>query len=61
LVDETGRSNKLTTIKVKYADLITIDLSQFDLLGGKERLAEQLKGAVREVGMFAISQLTFSG
>jgi hypothetical protein len=37
-------------ITVKYADLVTIDLSEFDQPGGKEKLAAQLKDAVHEVG-----------
>lgn len=53
LVEEI-RSDKLTISEVKYADLVTIDLSQFDLPGGQEKLAQQLKDAVREVGKFAI-------
>lgn len=51
---EVIRSDKLTAIEVKYADLVTIDLSQFDLPGGQEKLAQQLKDAVREVGKSAI-------
>jgi hypothetical protein len=35
---------------VKYTDLVTIDLSEFDRPGGKEKLAAQLKNAVHEVG-----------
>ncbi|XWW93317.1 hypothetical protein V2A60_001249 [Cordyceps javanica] len=34
---------------IKYADLVTIDLGEFDTPGGKERLAAQLKDAVHNV------------
>jgi hypothetical protein len=36
--------------KVDWADLVTLDLSQFDTLGGKQRLADQLNNAVHKVG-----------
>ncbi|KAK6541608.1 hypothetical protein TWF694_007408 [Orbilia ellipsospora] len=39
---------------VKYADLVTIDLEEFDKPGGPERLAAQLKDAAHEVGFFYI-------
>ena len=35
---------------VDYADLVTLDLSEFDQPGGKEKLAAQLKDAAHEVG-----------
>ena len=35
---------------VDWADLVTLDLSQFDLPGGKQKLANQLKDAVHKVG-----------
>lgn len=37
-------------IKVDWADLVTLDLSQFDVPGGKEKLAKQLDDAVHKVG-----------
>ncbi|KAE8150219.1 hypothetical protein BDV25DRAFT_154822 [Aspergillus avenaceus] len=40
---------------LKYADLVTIDLSEFDRPGGKEKLAAQLKTAVHEVGFFYVT------
>ncbi|KAE8377487.1 hypothetical protein BDV26DRAFT_211296 [Aspergillus bertholletiae] len=40
---------------LKYADLVTIDLSEFDRPGGKEKLAAQLKDAVHEVGFFHVT------
>ena len=41
---------KLTKTSVDWADLVTLDLSQFDAPGGKERLAKQLDHAVNKVG-----------
>jgi hypothetical protein len=35
---------------VDWADLVTLDLSQFDVPGGKQKLANQLKDAVHNVG-----------
>jgi len=35
---------------VDWADLVTLDLSQFDAPGGKEKLAKQLDHAVHKVG-----------
>ncbi|KAA8647687.1 hypothetical protein EYZ11_010140 [Aspergillus tanneri] len=40
---------------LKYTDLVTIDLSEFDRPGGKEKLAAQLKDAVHEVGFFYVT------
>ncbi|KMK58779.1 2OG-Fe(II) oxygenase family oxidoreductase, putative [Aspergillus fumigatus Z5] len=40
---------------IKYADLVTIDLSEFDQPGGKEKLAAQLKDVVHEVGFFYVT------
>jgi hypothetical protein len=37
-------------IKVDGADLVTLDLSQFDTPGGKQKLADQLNNAVHNVG-----------
>lgn len=37
---------------VDWADLVTLDLSQFDVPGGKQKLANQLKDAVHNVGPF---------
>lgn len=42
--------NCLWSFAVDWADLVTLDLSQFDTSGGKQRLAEQLKDAVHRVG-----------
>ena len=40
---------------MEWADLITLDLSQFDTPGGKQRLAAQLRDAVHNVGFFYIT------
>ncbi|EPS37614.1 hypothetical protein H072_8640 [Dactylellina haptotyla CBS 200.50] len=45
---------------VKYADLVTIDLSEYDTPGGPQRLAAQLKDAVHEVGFFYIKNFGLS-
>lgn len=37
---------------VDWAELITLDLSQFEKPGGKEELVKQLEHAVRHVGEF---------
>lgn len=36
---------------VDWADLVTLDFSQYDLPGGKQKLAEQLKDAVHKIGI----------
>lgn len=33
-----------------WAELITLDLSEFDKPGGKQKLATQLKDAIHKVG-----------
>jgi hypothetical protein len=43
-------THKLTQKQVDWADLVTLDLSQFDAPGGKEKLAAQLDHAVNKVG-----------
>jgi isopenicillin N synthase-like dioxygenase len=40
---------------VEWADLVTLDLSQFDAPGGKQKLANQLRDAVHKVGFFYVS------
>lgn len=47
--------NASECITVKYADLVTIDLSEFDQPGGKEKLAAQLKDVVHEIGFFYVT------
>jgi isopenicillin N synthase-like dioxygenase len=49
-----------TTADLDWADLITLDLSQFDQPGGKEKLAAQLKDAIRAVGFFYIINVGLS-
>lgn len=39
-----------TTYDLDWADLATLDLSKFNELGGKEKLAEQLHNAIRQIG-----------
>ncbi|KIX03691.1 uncharacterized protein Z518_07244 [Rhinocladiella mackenziei CBS 650.93] len=40
---------------LEWADLVTLDLSQFDTPGGKEALASQLFDAVNRIGFFYIT------
>jgi isopenicillin N synthase-like dioxygenase len=42
---------------VDWADLVTLDLSQFDVPGGKTKLAAQLDKAIQEVGFFYITNI----
>ncbi|OJJ35459.1 hypothetical protein ASPWEDRAFT_510244 [Aspergillus wentii DTO 134E9] len=44
-----------TKHKLKYADLITLDMADFDRPGGKERLAAQLKETAHKTGFFYIT------
>lgn len=37
-----------------WADLVTLNLSQFDQPGGKQKLATQLRDAVHNVGFFYV-------
>lgn len=41
-----------TSAELDWADLVTLDLSEFDRPGGKERLAAQLTHAIHNVGFF---------
>ncbi|KAJ5375798.1 hypothetical protein N7517_007804 [Penicillium concentricum] len=50
---ETGK-------QLNYADLVSLDLSEFDLPGGKQRLAEQLKESVHKVGFFYVTNIGLS-
>lgn len=43
-----------TKYDIDWADLVTLDFSQYDLPGGKQKLAEQLKDAVHKIGFFYI-------
>lgn len=40
----------LIETKVDWADLATLDLSQYDTPGGKQKLAAQLFDAIQNVG-----------
>ena len=37
-----------------WADFVTLDLSQFDAPGGKQKLANQLRDAVHQIGFFYV-------
>jgi isopenicillin N synthase-like dioxygenase len=43
-----------TTANLEWASLVTLDLSEFDRPGGKEKLASQLKDAIHKIGFFYI-------
>ena len=49
-----------TTADLDWADLITIDLSQFDKPSGKAKLAAQLKTAISTVGFFYVTNFGLS-
>ncbi|KAI8627212.1 2OG-Fe(II) oxygenase superfamily protein [Xylariaceae sp. FL1651] len=40
--------------ELDWAELATLDLSQFDAPGGKQRLANQLRDAVHQIGFFYV-------
>ncbi|OQO13741.1 hypothetical protein B0A48_01971 [Cryoendolithus antarcticus] len=44
-----------STHDLDWAELVTLDLSHFDAPGGKQRLANQLRDAVQNVGFFYIT------
>ncbi|KAL4796124.1 hypothetical protein BDV19DRAFT_398425 [Aspergillus venezuelensis] len=46
-----------TSHNLKYASLTTIDLSEFDKPGGKEKLAAQLKDAAHDIGFFYVKNI----
>ncbi|KAK2020710.1 flavonol synthase [Colletotrichum zoysiae] len=43
-----------TKHELDWAELVTLDLSQFDAPGGKERLAVQLRDAAHQIGFFYV-------
>lgn len=43
-----------------WADLATIDLSTFDEIGGKQKLAKQLDEAIKNNGFFAVINSGFN-
>ncbi|OQD86073.1 hypothetical protein PENANT_c008G04769 [Penicillium antarcticum] len=49
-----------TSLDLDWADLATLDLSQFDLPGGKTRLATQLFDAIQNIGFFYITNFGLS-
>lgn len=44
---------EITDKVVPWAELVTLDLSQYDQPGGKEELVKQLDHAVRHVGEYS--------
>ncbi|CAJ2512726.1 Uu.00g008450.m01.CDS01 [Anthostomella pinea] len=44
-----------TKYELDWADLVTLDLSQFDQPGGKQKLATQLFEAIQKIGFFYIT------
>ncbi|KAH9904427.1 Clavaminate synthase-like protein [Xylariomycetidae sp. FL2044] len=49
-----------TKYELDWADLVTLDLSQFEQPGGKERLAKQLFDAIQRIGFFYITNFGLS-
>nr|XP_019009524.1 uncharacterized protein I206_06173 [Kwoniella pini CBS 10737]OCF48305.1 hypothetical protein I206_06173 [Kwoniella pini CBS 10737] len=49
-----------TTAELEWAELVNLDVSQFDQPGGKEALAKQLKYALHNVGFFYVSNFGLS-
>ncbi len=47
------RTISLICMTVDWADLVTLDLSQFDQPGGKQKLANQLFEAIQKIGGFS--------
>ncbi|CAI7662109.1 unnamed protein product [Penicillium bialowiezense] len=47
-------------VPVKFADIATIDLAEYDRPGGRQRLARQLKQHVHELGFFYITNIGLS-
>jgi isopenicillin N synthase-like dioxygenase len=48
------QSIPVTKSNLNWASLVTLDLSEFDRVGGKEKLASQLKQAIHDIGFFYI-------
>ena len=44
----------VTQAQLDWADLVTLDLEDFDRPGGKDRLAKQLFDAVQNIGFFYV-------
>ncbi|CRK27009.1 hypothetical protein BN1723_013921 [Verticillium longisporum] len=49
-----------TKNELPWADIKTIDLQKFDLPGGKQELAEELRDAVHSTGFFSLINTSFS-
>ncbi|KAK6081905.1 2OG-Fe(II) oxygenase superfamily protein [Seiridium cupressi] len=49
-----------TTANLPWSELVTLDLSDYDREGGKERLAKQLEHAVHHVGFFYVKNFGLS-
>lgn len=49
-----------TKEKLPWAELVTLDLEDYDRPGGKERLAKQLEYAVHHVGFFYVKNFGLS-
>ncbi|TDZ36614.1 UPF0676 protein [Colletotrichum spinosum] len=49
-----------TKHELRWADVKVIDMSKFDEPGGKKRLAEELRQAVRETGFFSLVNTGFT-
>lgn len=45
---------------IEWANLVTIDLAEFDSPGGKQKLANQIKDSVRTSGFFAVKNFGVS-
>jgi hypothetical protein len=46
-----NESLSLTLLLVKYANVVTIDLSEYDRPGGRDRLTQQFKECVHDFGI----------
>lgn len=55
LTETTSPDLILSTILVKYANVGTIDLADYDRPGGKARLTKQLRQHVHQLGMMDFS------
>src|ERR1700755_2036693 len=49
-----------TKAELPWAELVTLDLEEFEKPGGKERLAKQLEHAVHHVGFFYVKNFGLS-
>jgi len=45
---------------IEWANLVTIDLQEFDSSGGKQNLANQIKDSVRTSGFFSVKNFGIS-